>query len=289
MLSGREKMGLAPSRWALVAAVLLTSGGLASTALAQRPWHYFQSGDMVPGAVGTAQLLRGGPLPGYFQPVEVQVPIGAAVSLSIGGTFEPPQPESVMAGMLIGQVYRLKVTNIPRNEGFEVFPTVEIINRLYPPRGLENHFPIPIDITAEELEMALAGQFVTRVIYLEDPNNAMPRASDPRRQMNFEVRADDDPLEVADRLGRPMAILRMGSRVPTEVGPGGFDYGMPPLVKLKRPAPLPDAKSGLEPVEPLPPGTQGRAIPRIPLPRAYGLSTDARPAQWAPPPAVWTR
>ena len=33
--------------------------------------HYFQRADMPPGSVGSAQLKRGGPLPGYFQAVEL--------------------------------------------------------------------------------------------------------------------------------------------------------------------------------------------------------------------------
>ena len=81
--------------------------------------------------------------------------------------------------MLVGHVYRLKVTNIPFHEGQEVFPSIEVINRLYPPQGMEAKFPIPIELTREELEMAMRGQFVIRVIYLEDPRTALPRARRP--------------------------------------------------------------------------------------------------------------
>jgi hypothetical protein len=174
------------------------------------------------------------------------------ISLASHGQFESPQPSPVLAGMLIGQVYRLKITGIPRNEGFEVFPTVEVINRLYPPPGLENHFPIPVHFTLQELELALSGRLVTRVIYLEDPQNALPVPDEPGQQRYFEIRSDEDPLKAADRLGRPVAILRMGSRTPDydEVS-GQFLFACPPLVKLVKPAPLPDARSGLE--EPLPP------------------------------------
>ena len=76
--------------------------------------------------------------------------------------------------MLIGKVYRFRVTGIKRNEGFEVFPTVEVINRMYPPKGQATRFPIPIQLTEEELALAISGRFVTRVIYLEDPRTALP-------------------------------------------------------------------------------------------------------------------
>ncbi len=131
--------------------------------------------------------------------------------------------------MLIGAVYRLRVTNIPQREGLEVFPTIEVVDRLYPPIGAEGRFPIPIELTREEIDLALAGKFVTRVIYLEDPLNASPVAEDPQEQTYFEAAVHDNPLEVADRLGRPMAILRLGGRVPEENGPdAAFLYGSPP-------------------------------------------------------------
>ena len=65
-----------------------------------------------------------------------------------------------------------------------MYPTIEVINRLYPPQGLENHFPVPVHFTLEELEMALSGRMVTRVIYLEDPQSACPSAT---RWMNSDI------------------------------------------------------------------------------------------------------
>ncbi|HEV3137812.1 MAG TPA: hypothetical protein VGZ26_07900, partial [Pirellulales bacterium] len=60
------------------------------------------------------------------------------------------------------------------------------------------------------------------------------------RQSYFEAPEGENPLEVADSLGRPMAILRMGARVPDAEGPDeAFMYGSPPLLKWK-PAAVPD-------------------------------------------------
>lgn len=254
-------------RLAAQLAVLLVFNLLASSAFAQQTIHYFQSTALPPGAIGKGQLLRGGPLPGYFQPVEIQVPEGASVSLAVNGQFDQPQPGSALAGMLIGEVYQFKVTGIPRRPGFEVFPTIEVINRLYPPRGLKDHFPIPVEVTAEELEMALSGRFVTRVIYLEDPYNAMPLPQQDGRTFYYEVRPGEDPLKAADRLGRPMAILRMGSRVPA--GANDLTHASPPIVKLAKPGPLPEPNSGLEPT---PSGGTRQVVPRIPL----------EPKRWIP-------
>src|SRR5439155_20678770 len=100
---------------------LFASLSLAAVATAQGPWHYLNKADMPPGVIGMRQLERGGPLPGYFQPVEVSAPAGSLVSIVSNGAFSEPRPAKLMAGMLIGQVYRFKIGNIPNHEGQEFF------------------------------------------------------------------------------------------------------------------------------------------------------------------------
>ncbi len=136
--------------------------------------------------------------------------------------------------MLIGAVYRLRISNIPSQAGLEVYPTIEVIDRLYPPVGQEFRFPIEIELTQEELEMALAGKFVTRVVYLEEPEAALPAAQQPGDQNYFEAAEGENPLDIADTLGRPVAIVRMGARVPDASGlDETFMYGSPALLKWR--------------------------------------------------------
>ena len=214
--------------WATVATGFFLA--MAGSAAAQNPVHYLHAGAMPPGAIGGQQLLRRAPLQGYFQPVELRGPAGAQIASAEQGAFLELSPLPRKYGMLVGPVYRFRVTGIPQYEGLEVYPTVEVIDRIYPPVGLENKFPIDIELTEQELEMALEGKFVTRVIYLEDPDAALPIAEDPENQSFYEVATYENPLEVADRLGRPVAILRMGGRVPDVTGPDmKFLYGCPPL------------------------------------------------------------
>lgn len=226
-----------------LALLLANSGAQAQSP----PVHYFHSADLPPGTVGQGQLLRGGPLPGYFQPVEIQAPPGAKIALAVDGAFQQPQESPLLVGLLIGQVYRFRVTQIPKQEGLEVFPSIEVVNRLYPPDCLETHFPVPVQLAQEELELALQGNFVTRVIYLENPDQALAVRDQPGQQRYYDVHFDEDPLKVADRLGRPMAILRMGSRTPDlNQLPTRFTFASPPWQPLQRPAPLADPRSGLE-------------------------------------------
>jgi hypothetical protein len=217
-----------------MAVLVLFCLGSAGALGAQEPGvHYLHHGVMPPGAIGSRQLQRGGPLPGFFQPVEIKAPPGALVSLAANAQFGRPEPAPRRVGLLIGQVYRLRVTEIPLSPGLEVFPTVELIDRLYTPADQQRRFPIPIELSQEDLQLALDGKFVTRVIYLEDPQRALPVPAAGTPQHWFEVAPGDDPLAVADALGRPVAILRLGARLPDQ-GPqpdASFFFGSPPYVK----------------------------------------------------------
>jgi hypothetical protein len=254
VLSRAETMRLRILTLALVASLSAISG----VALAQPPVHYLHRADMPPGEVGQRQLMRGGPLAGYFQPVEVIAPKGAIVSLAVEGGFDQGDKDSVLAGMQIGYVYRLRVANIPDHEGEEVFPTIELVDRLYPPPGQAARFPVPVELTAEEIALALEGRFVTRVIYLEQPKNALPVRDEPKKQRYFEIGAGQDPLKVADQMGRPIAILRMGSRVPDGLTTDGkFFYHSPPLLKYTTTPVEVKRNEGLEEAQ-LPPKVEGR-------------------------------
>lgn len=225
-------------RWvAAAAAVMLAALAFAEQSAAQgRGVHYQHPAAPPPGAIGSWQLRRGGPLPGHYQPVEIKAPSGAMISLAVDGQFEPPTPSPLTAGMLIGSVYRMRVTNIPLHEGDEVFPTLEVIDRTYTPVHYVWRFPIPIELTQVDLDLALSGKFVTRVIYLEDPQRPV-LASDAGQQFWFEARPGENPLQVADGLGRPVAILRMGGRLPADPQQpdAAFMFGSPQFLKVVRP------------------------------------------------------
>ncbi len=252
------------------------------------PVHYRHHAAMPPGAIGSWQLQRGGPIAGYYQPVQLRSPSGAKVALAAQGRFTQPEP-GVTAGFLIGQVYRLRVTEIPHFPGEEVFPTLEVIDRTYPPPGFEARYPIVVEINHNDLELALQGRFVTRVIYVENPDAAFPVRENPHMQEWFDVRPGDDPLQVADAMGRPVAILRMGGRTPSNISQPDmrFLYGCPPYLPLPQAAAAPGAfgpdvagpgASGQGPVAP--PGTPQPPANGAPL----GPPGTAPPAQPEVPP-----
>ena len=219
----------------MVLSLLMVPASVVSTAAAEPDAHFTHQGAMPPGAIGRQRLARGGPVGGYFQPAEIQTPGGVSISLAEGGTFVEPRQSPLHAGLLIGSVYRLRLSQLPDSPGAELFPTVELIDRLYPPAGAECRFPIVIQITREDIQLARDGKMVTRVVYVEDPCSAVP-AMEPREGgLWFDVGAGDDPLVAADTLGRPVAILRMGGRVPdlTSGGDPQFFFGCPPVLRFE--------------------------------------------------------
>lgn len=226
---------------------LLTAGALSSGQLfAAEPSDYLPSGrrhalyqgDLPAGVVGQARLQRRGPVVNYYQPVQFVGPTGVKFALAENGSFGNSQ-DGLMAGLLIGSVYRYRVTEIPGAEGVELYPTVELIDRTYPPANLATLYPIPVVLDESDIEAALDGRMVTRVVYLEDPQTAIAIPGTPTESRVMELSSYQDPLHEADRLGRPVAIVRMGSVRPP-AAPAllpQFFFGFPTWAPIFQPEP----------------------------------------------------
>jgi hypothetical protein len=196
--------------------------------------HYFLDAGGEPGVVAHAQIARGVPGVGSYQAIEVSGPAGLQVALARDGQFLHTLEAPVKVGMIVGAVYRFRVTGIPFRPGEELYPTLEVIDRIDAPQGREHRFPIPVVLEESDLRQALEGALVTRVIYLEDGENANPMAVKPGQQMVLDVGPMDNALKAADQLGRPVAILRIGSRVPATLQGDltEFLYGCPPWIPV---------------------------------------------------------
>lgn len=227
--------------------------------------HYRFDGTTSPGAIGSWRLQRGGPLPGYFQPVEIRGPAGSRIAPAIDGSFAEPGLMPARFGLLIGSVYRFRVTDIPLAAGQEVFPTVELIDRTYPPPALAWKCPIVIELTEDDLRIARSGRFVTKAIYVEDPKTALPIETADREQPWFDVAPGGNPLLTADALGRPVAMLRLGGRQP-----------------LNSVTPEPEFVGSCAPLIVMPPEVSD---PSVPLP-GETLETPPHPRELIPEPPL---
>jgi uncharacterized repeat protein (TIGR01451 family) len=177
--------------------------------------HYLYDANAAPGELAFKALLGNPNWTARVQPVKVVTPEGSLISVWNQGQFEVSDQVNPVLGMTIGPVYRFRVSNIPRAEAAEVYPSIELLNQLTPPEGMETRFPIRIVLDEQDLRIAAAGRMVTKVIYLENPDLALPYRETADDQAILEAGQGEDPLRTAERFGRPMAIVRLGSRIPS--------------------------------------------------------------------------
>lgn len=119
--------------------------------------HYFLGAKGEPGVVAGAAIARRVPGVGSYQAVEVSGPKGVQVALARDGQFLHTLEAPVKVGMIVGAVYRVRVTGIPFRPGEELYPTIEVIDRVHAPAGREHRFPVPVVLEEADLRAALDG------------------------------------------------------------------------------------------------------------------------------------
>ena len=174
------------------------------------------NGGLAPGVAARNRLIAEPQLAGYEQPVRIVLPFGGEVAYFNESAFTPITDFRTLLGLQIGPVYRLKVTGVIAGTGHEVYPTIEMLDRTYPPEMLRLRHPIKIVLTEDDIEDATSGKLVTKVIYVENPDTALPYRQTYNHQATLDVGMGRDPYFVAQKLGRPIAIVRIGSRKPLQ-------------------------------------------------------------------------
>lgn len=167
---------------------------------------------------------------GYTQPVEIRLPSVGHVTYYQGSPQNAVLTQSPSkVGMNVGYSYRIRISGMPEFPGAELYPTIEILDRLHPPQGQLEQFPIPIELTADEIEIVLQDRMVTKVVYLEQPDLAAPIQQEARIRVE-DLSPTTNLLQAADERGRPMAIVRIGGRIPDPTTPGDAFYSTSPLL-----------------------------------------------------------
>ncbi len=153
--------------------------------------------------------------PPHMPPLFVRLagPPGTRAVVYPGGQVSRPFEAPVTIGVRPGYIYRVQLTDIPEHPGLSLFPTIEVRGTLVPPPGL-NPIPyaVPVVFTPTDINRVLAGVFLTKVIYLERPDTALPIASNPDVPLETEVPPNRDLLAEARLLGRPLLVVRLGQR-----------------------------------------------------------------------------
>ena len=214
----RQSMLARAGRLAVSAGLALVGVAGQAPALAQRPGPgtaVVESSPAAPAPTPAAPVL-----PPQVQIVRFHGPEGLKVEV-LG-----PAPEAVpvgdghglaTVGLRVGVGYRLRLSDLPDRPGAELYPVIEIVGHLHRPEGIDPaKYPIRVAFTLDDLVEAVdKGRLVTQVIYLEDPELALPLALPKDEIPVVSVSPSEDPLKVAMALGRVVAIVRTGGRKPS--------------------------------------------------------------------------
>jgi hypothetical protein len=139
---------------------------------------------------------------------------GAEVAWDVSGQCMFDSTPLVMPGrqnFSQGAIYRLKLTNISDRPGIELYPTLEVAPVTPRTDAYLSHAPIPVQFTDEDLDQVLAGNYVTKVIYLPDPEFQELALSGVQELVSTRLDPGADPIAEADRRGAILAIVRIGN------------------------------------------------------------------------------
>lgn len=188
----------------------------------------------------------GGPGPGVIPPMmpgpgpampspEVQVLFdrleGVQVRWDVSGAGMFDSEPLIVPGrnnFAAGGIYRLKITSIDGHPGVELYPTLEIGPISPRTAAYLSHNAIPVQFTIEDVKQVRSGNYVTKVIYLPNPEFQKLAVAGPNVLVSTRLDAGRDPIVEADRRGSILAIIRMGN-IDKET-PGGFGQaGVAPI------------------------------------------------------------
>jgi len=193
--------------------------------------------------------MVGGPGPGVLTPETIPVPgygMGATVP-TVQVLFNQPQSMKILYDVVgdstftsdplvvpgrlefaQGGIFRLKLTDIQGREGVELYPTIEVGTASYRTAAYLAHNAIAIQFTEEDLDQALSSNFVTKVIYLPDPEFQGEAISGIDTLVSTRLEPGLDPIVEADRRGSILAIVRLGNKDIEMSGSGYAGGGMMP-------------------------------------------------------------
>ncbi len=257
-------------------------------------------GDCLPGGSssippGGGVLPTGGMMPSV--PSTLQVTFGQPEGMQIrydatgAGMFDS-EPLVVPARQNFpqGGLFRVKLTNIPAREGVELYPTVELAYANPRTGAYLAHNSVPIQFTEEDFDQVLTGNFVTKVIYLPDPDFQGPALAGIDTLVSTRLDPGVDPIVEADRRGSILAIIRLGDKDIEMAGAAMAAAGnyAPPIAGL--PAPFAPAMTegcggpGAGNCAPLPPALPGM-IAGVNAPQ-YGMPMSGTPIGLPGPPHI---
>ena len=213
---------------------------------------FHQSPYMTPGVSGPGPGVLGpsamspnamgpGMMPGHFQQTSLAdhnrmppsapmhgpapfVPTSQVNFLGVEGlvvNFDATRPGTFDSNPLIfpathdfpqGQIYRLRLSSIPGHPGRELFPTLEIAPTAARTQAFLAHSSVPVEFTDNDFDQVFSGNFVTKVVYLPNPEFQGIAMSGVGTLVNTQLQPGVDPIVEASKRGSILAVIRMGNK-----------------------------------------------------------------------------
>ena len=111
-----------------------------------------------------------------------------------------------------GNIYRLKLLSIPGHPGKELFPTLEIAPPAARTQAFLSHSAIPIEFTDNDFDQVFSGNYITKVVYLPNPEFQGIAMSAVGTLINTQLQPGVDPIVEASKRGAILAVIRMGNK-----------------------------------------------------------------------------
>ncbi|MDR3181986.1 MAG: hypothetical protein LBT89_03550, partial [Planctomycetaceae bacterium] len=111
-----------------------------------------------------------------------------------------------------GHIYRLKLTNVPNQPGKELYPTLEIAPTSARTQAFLAHSSIPIEFTDNDFDQVFSGNYITKVVYLPNPDFQGIAMSGVGTLVNTQLQPGVDPIVEASKRGSILAVIRMGNK-----------------------------------------------------------------------------
>jgi uncharacterized repeat protein (TIGR01451 family) len=165
--------------------------------------------------------------PDACMPEGPPAPLLAAKLIAPAGvraTFHPGTPgakafvEPVVVGFRPGYCYRVELSGLPGRSGQSLYPEIEVLGSLVPRPGMKYmDYPAAVVFSPTDIERAAGGAMVTKVIFLEDPDWAVPVQTTPDRPYEAAAPSEEAAILHALDAGRLVMIVRLGDRKPDDI------------------------------------------------------------------------
>jgi hypothetical protein len=193
-------------------------------------------GNVVPGGPGGAMMDGGGAMS------TVQVlfdrPEGMQVNWDVSAVGQYDSVPLVVPGrqnFQHGAIYRLMISQIEGRPGLELYPTLEIGAASNRTAAYLAHSAIPVQFSQEDFDQVASGNFVTKVIYVPDPDFQELALAGVDTLVSTRLDPGIDPVMEADRRGAILAVIRIGNKDLRLAGGEGMNMGMAPGMNMMGP------------------------------------------------------